>query len=454
MYMNPMPDTPFPKPFNEEYRLQVLEGLAILDSAPEPEFDRVTCLAAKYFGVQIALLSLVDADRQWFKACYGLEEKETPRKYAFCTHAIMESEAFVVLDASRDERFKNNPLVVGPPHIRFYAGMPLELNGAAIGTFCIIDDKPRPSFGPEDREILGSFAEIIKNEIKLRDHMRRTTDGLAEEIYHSQLLAEAGETAKAQFLALMSHELRTPLYAVIAFAESISVELMGRIDQPEYKEFADYIVAAGKRELRLVERLLELTDKGSVDLKEENLDFPELIHHCVDLVSGETRLAATGVDLDLSDETLLLKADRAHVEQIVLELIGNAIKFTPKGGRIGVELAADVDDALVLTVTDTGIGIDEGALDEALAVFGQLSTGRKRKYEGAGLGLPIVHKLAELHGAELKLTAHSKGGTHAQVRFPPYRTVARQGPSDRPAGAIARDPEASPAYQLSTDQLP
>ena len=447
-----MSDTPYPKPFDEQYRLRVLEDLAILDTEPELEFDRLAWLAAKQFDVQIAVLSLVDADRQWFKACCGLDATETPRNIAFCAHAIMTNEAFVILDATKDLRFKDNPLVVGPPHIRFYAGIPLEVNGAAIGTFCIIDDKPRASFGPEEREVLGAFAEIVKDELKLRGHMRKTTEDLVDEICQSQRSAEAGETAKAQFFALVSHELRTPLNAVIAFGESISVELMGRISQPEYKEFAEHIVAAGKRELRLIERLIELADKGRVDIREENLDFPELVRHCVDLLSGETILAATGVDLDLPEDTLLLKADRDHVEQIVLELISNAIKFTPKGGRIGIQVAVDADnESLVLMVRDTGVGINEAALDQALTVFGQLSNGLDREYEGAGLGLPIVHKLAELHGAELTLVARPTGGTRAEVRFPPYRTVAKLATADRSADTVAANVAAPPADQPATE---
>lgn len=418
-----------PIPFDEEYRLWVLQDLAILDSDPSPEFDRVTLLAKRHFGTQFAVISLVDTERQWFKSACGLDAKETPREVAFCAHAIMKRETFTVLDATRDPRFRENPLVVGPPHIRFYAGTPIVIKGAAIGTLCVIDDKPRPSFGPDDEECLSAFAQIVEDELALREHMREDAEILVEKFRDAHRLAQAGEAAKAQFLALMSHELRTPLNAIIGFADCIAQEIMGPIDPAAYKEFAEQIAKGGRHQLGLIDRLLALTEKGRIEIEEEIIDLPALTERCIELLSGETSIAEVAIDTRFEDEATYLKADPVHIEQIALELIGNAIKFTPKGGRIRVELGLDPDDCLILAVIDSGIGIDEATLDEALDVFGQISNGLDRKYEGAGVGLPIVKKLAEMHGAELSLAAPRTGGTRAQIRFPRYRTLAE--PNER-----------------------
>ncbi len=422
-YLGGMTNALYPKPFDEDYRLQVLEDLALLDTDPAPEYDRLVWLAKRHFGTKFALISLVDKDRQWFKACAGLDVTETPREVAFCTHAIMKREIFVVLDATGDPRFKENPVVVGPPHVRFYAGKPLVINGAAIGTLCIIDDKPRQVFDEEDRESLDAFAQIAIAEIEIRDNTRQAADSVVKQYHGALRLFQAGENAKAQFLATMSHELRTPLNAVIGFADCISGELLGPVEPPKYKEFAKRIADGGRRQLSLIDRLLELTDAGSVEVFEEVIDLRALASRCIDSLSGETLVAGVGMDVRLPDAAVLLKGDPVHVTQILLELISNAIKFTPQGGRICVEVSVDSDNCAVIAVDDTGIGIDEAALNEALAVFGRLNTKGDRVYQGAGLGLPIINKLAELHGAALSLSAPGTGGTRASIRFPRYRTV-------------------------------
>ena len=129
---------------NEAERLNSLKMLGILDTRPEERFDRITRLVRKVFDVPIAVVSLVDEHRQWFKSISGIDAVETPRDISFCGHAILESSLLVVPDARLDERFKDNPLVVSDPCIRFYAGYPLELpNGLPMGTLCIIDTKPK-----------------------------------------------------------------------------------------------------------------------------------------------------------------------------------------------------------------------------------------------------------------------------------------------------------------------
>ncbi|RYF08585.1 MAG: GAF domain-containing protein [Comamonadaceae bacterium] len=136
--------TPAPMPADEADRLNALRDLLLLDTSPEERYDRLARFAAEQLDVPIALLTLVDGQRQWFKSRIGLEVSETARDISFCGHAIMESEIFVVEDASRDPRFLDNPLVTGEPHIRFYAGAPLSApSGHRIGTLCVIDTEPR-----------------------------------------------------------------------------------------------------------------------------------------------------------------------------------------------------------------------------------------------------------------------------------------------------------------------
>lgn len=154
-----------PIPANESCRLAALHELKILDTPPEERFERITRLARRLFNVPIALVSLVDADRQWFKARAGLAATETPRSVSFCGHAILEDGVMVVPDAMSDVRFGDNPLVVGEPGIRFYAGCPLKTrDGHALGTLCIIDTIPR-ELSAEDTEMLKDLAGTVEQQL-------------------------------------------------------------------------------------------------------------------------------------------------------------------------------------------------------------------------------------------------------------------------------------------------
>ncbi|MDH3219006.1 MAG: sensor domain-containing diguanylate cyclase [Gammaproteobacteria bacterium] len=152
-------------PANEKERLKELRSLDILDTSPEERFDRLTRMAKRVFGVDIALVSLVDENRQWFKSRAGLDACETGRDISFCGHAILGSEIFIIEDALQDERFHDNPLVTGPPNIRFYAGAPLRyMNGNKLGTLCIVDSKPR-TLDVADLEMLRDLAEMAESEL-------------------------------------------------------------------------------------------------------------------------------------------------------------------------------------------------------------------------------------------------------------------------------------------------
>jgi len=169
----------FPVPHNETDRLRALRSYKILDTKPEERFDELTQLAAIICGVPISLISLLDADRQWFKSRFGLDVEETPRAQAFCTHAIMQPEMFVVPDASKDERFAQNPLVTGEPHVRFYAGAPLATrDGHLLGTLCVIDRQPH-TLTKEQKTGLKILARQVIANIELRSNLQELRNALA-----------------------------------------------------------------------------------------------------------------------------------------------------------------------------------------------------------------------------------------------------------------------------------
>ena len=169
----------YPVPENEAARLRTLRSYKILDTKPEERFDELTRLAALICGVPISLISLIDADRQWFKSRFGLDVQETPRAHAFCTHAIMQPEMFVVPDASQDERFAHNPLVTGDAHIRFYAGAPLAArDGHLLGTLCVIDREPH-TLTPAQTDALKILGRLVIANVELQSDLRELKDALA-----------------------------------------------------------------------------------------------------------------------------------------------------------------------------------------------------------------------------------------------------------------------------------
>ena len=162
----------FPVPSNEQERLEVLKHLDLLDSSPDPAFDDLCREAAQSFAAPIALITLLNAHRQWFKARVGLDVCETTRDASFCNYVVAEDAILIVPDATRDPRFSDNPLVVGPPYIRFYAGAPLYYGeGIRLGALCIIDQRPR-SAAEVDVESLRGLADQVAGEIWVRQAAR------------------------------------------------------------------------------------------------------------------------------------------------------------------------------------------------------------------------------------------------------------------------------------------
>lgn len=188
-----------PIPEDDGYRLAALHGLSLLDTPPEAEFDTIVQTGRLLFGVPTCLVTLVDRDRQWFKARTGLEAPETPRRISFCGHAVLKPGVFVIPDAREDERFHDNPLVTGPPFIRFYAGAPVALpSGYTIGTVCILGPEPRHDFGAEQQQQLAGLAGLALSAITVQA-LRREADRarMTAERYQTALLAAPSPMALA-----------------------------------------------------------------------------------------------------------------------------------------------------------------------------------------------------------------------------------------------------------------
>lgn len=247
-----------------------------------------------------------------------------------------------------------------------------------------------------------------------------------QELILAKEKAEVANRAKTDFLANMSHELRTPLNGVIGYAQMLTGQYMGPIGQPVYLEYAENIFVSGNHLLALISDLLDISkiEAGELELEDESLDLQDLFSDCLKMVQERANSGGINLVMTLRDNPPLLFADERRVKQITLNLLSNAIKFTPTGGSVNLELSVDETAGLILSVTDTGVGISPENLDKVMHPFVQVhEDSMTASQSGTGLGLSLVKALAEEHGAEIELTSVLGQGTTARVCFPAHRTI-------------------------------
>lgn len=399
-----------PIPTNDAERIAALHSLNVLDTPPEPDYDALVQLASDICQTPIALISLVDSERQWFKAVVGLGCLETPRESSICAHAITKREdIFLVPDTHDDPRFANNPLVVGDPFIRFYAGTPLiTKEGWALGTLCVIDRKPRTLSDCQLQSLL-SLRRHVVNTLELRrvvgiqHQMIQELERAHRALDDARRIAEEATQKQAEFLATMSHEIRTPMNAVIGMTALLkNTELT--VEQSDYVET---IQTSGDHLLCVINDILDYSkiEAGKLEIEHVPFSLNECMLGCIRLLS----VRAAEKQLKLSYEivpgtALVIIGDSTRLRQILVNLVSNAVKFTAQGGVhmlvSGVDLSDEIYE-LTFSVRDTGIGIPPDRLCKLFQRFSQVDTSTTRQYGGTGLGLVISQRLAELQGGRM-----------------------------------------------------
>ena len=241
------------------------------------------------------------------------------------------------------------------------------------------------------------------------------------ELAEAKMSAESASRLKSQFLATMSHELRTPLNAILGFSEVIRDGVFGRTDTSvgKYAEYAGSIHTSGRHLLALISEILDLSkiEAGSYILEMRTIDLREIVQGALTIVSPAAEKAGVELRSALPDAEVWFIADERAVRQIAINLLANAVKFTPRGGRVTVEVSA-ADSAVEFTVSDTGIGIAQEHLPAVFEPFRQVDSSIRRRHEGTGLGLAITKRLVELHGGVLTLDSELAVGTTVRVKLP------------------------------------
>jgi PAS domain S-box-containing protein len=539
----------FPVPANESERLQALCQYNILDTESEKAFDDLAQLAARICHAPTALVSLVDANRQWFKSRVGVDIHETPRDIAFCGYTILGTTPLVISDALKDERFSTNPLVTGPPYIRFYAGVPLiTSDGYALGSLCVIDDKPR-GITNDQLETLQVLSRQVVAQLELRRHLleaadqesrvrfqqvadsapiliwvddlkQHTTflnhywsqlvdllegDALQEtwtQLIHAddvRLRAERYEHAfqtqqsytveyrikarggdrwlletgiprflpdgtfdgltgscvdisdrkeaeshlqhahaelvrvtqlKDAFLANMNHELRTPLNAILGMSEALREEVWGALNTGQAKAVSS-IERGGEKLLTLINDILDVSiiESDLIELDPAPTPMKTLCLSCVEAVQHKAAQEQIQLQSISHCGDRILTVDPQRISQVLMNLLNNAIKFTPAGGCVTLEMTESREGTpdhpssqsstfLQISVHDTGIGIAPEHLDALFQPFSQIETSLRRRYAGLGLGLYFAKRIVELHHGYLAVKSQVNAGSCFTVKLP------------------------------------
>ncbi len=421
-----------PIPENEAERLEALRRYQILDTGPEAAFDDLAALASYICGTPMALVSLVDSDRQWFKAKVGVDASETPRDVSFCAHTILAEDTLVVEDALADNRFAGNPLVTTDPKIRFYAGAKLTTSdGYALGSLCVVDRVPR-QLTPAQKEALQALSRQVVAQMEYKRSVLQMAEIIAErkqteELKMANQAAQAASRAKSEFLANISHELRTPLNGILGMTELVlDSELTS-----EQRENLEVVKTSADSLLSLVDNILDFSEIESGKAVPEAVEYGlrDILNEVVELTAPRAR--AKGLSIvchtrpDVPDVVI---GDPQRLRQIIGHLISNAIKFTERG-EIVIEMGAEMalKDSILLhcSVADTGTGIAAEKQQTIFDVFTQGDGSVTRIQGGLGLGLAISSRLVEKLGG--RIWVDSELGTGSKFHFTFRQGVKRKG---------------------------
>jgi len=368
-----------------------LRSYSILDTLPESDYDNITKIAAEICGTPISLISLIDDKRQWFKSHHGLDATETPKEYAFCGHAInTPNDVFIVQDARKDERFHDNPLVTGDPHVIFYVGVPLVSEaGLPLGTLCVIDHKPN-LLSQSQISSLSALSNQVINLLELRKSKQQLERTIME-------LEEKNEGLE-RFAVVAAHDLKTPLINISSLAQLFQNQYKDILDS-EGLEMLEMIIGSSGNLIGLIDGLLQYSKSESL-LREgkSDIELQMLRTDLEGLFNYDHQLK-----LILKSDLTKIKAHKTALHQILINLITNAIKYHDKE-TVEIELGVSESDThFLFYVKDNGPGIETIHQERIFKIFEKLAATDKFGVRGNGIGLATVKKIVEKLGGAIRV---------------------------------------------------
>ncbi len=387
---------------NEEDRLKTLDSYEILDSLPQKDFDDITRLASEICNTPISLISFIDADRQWFKSRYGLETSETPREYAFCAHAILNpDEILIVPDATKDERFQDNPLTTGHPQVVFYTGVPLvNQEGHALGTLCVIDNKPK-ELTYNQLVALKALANQVMAQLELRRKVK--------ELNTLTLELEKSNQYLERFALMASHDIKSPLTSIMLTGQLLKSKYHTNLDE-KGNQLLDVVNSSAHRLLDFLNQMLEYSKSyKTLSQKKDEVCVNELIDEVLKLVTiPESFRVETPQDL------LFIKTSAIALEQILINLLNNAVRYNDKQeGFIRLEFEEKAG-FYQFRVSDNGTGIEAKNFNKIFEPMITLNSKDRYNKMGSGIGLSTVKNLVNSLGGEICVESVLNEGTTFQ----------------------------------------
>jgi signal transduction histidine kinase len=359
----------------ETQRINSLRKHQILDTPSEQIFDHLTELAAKALEVPIALISLVDSDRIWFKSRYGLEIEQIKRYGALSDYAILSDEINLVEDTLTDSRFLSNRQLA-TLGLRFYAGFPLkDREGNNLGTFCVLDKKPR-KFTEHQKDILQGFAKIVIDEMDLR------------------LAARTAVLNQNESINIFGHDLKNPVTSILVAAELMKEQ--ETLDEASLSQLIDYIIKGTKKIIHIIDDSLETARNARrMELHFNTVDFGNVIKKVIDANQMLAKKKKQKIEFKIESESTVL-ADESKLFDIVNNVLGNAIKFSGKNTTITITLKKNEGNS-IMELQDQGQGLTEEDMQNLFYRFRRLSAKPTGEETSSGFGLSIVKLLVEAH---------------------------------------------------------
>lgn len=393
----------------EKRRLEMLESYDLTNSKKELAFDRITDLAKQFFKTPIVAITFIGKDDQHLKSVIGLDIERAPREFAFCDYTIAQKSILIIEDTLLDMRSRHNPLVIGEPFIRFYAGVPIfmldeEYGKVALGTLCLMDYQPHAPLTQEEQSTLQQFAEIVMDTLELR---------------RQQMLAKHASQNKTDFLANISHEIRTPMNGILGMLNLLQNTALST----EQREYVNSIQASNQHLLTIVNDLLDLSkiEAGRMEFHPLPTDLYQLCRNTVYSYQGNAKENNLFLNLQIAkDLPQYIKIDFIRLRQILSNLVNNGIKFTKTGG-VTAKISSYLRNQqtfLHIEVIDTGIGIKPNSLKAIFDAYRQAGSYTHQTYGGTGLGLSVCKLLAEGMGGSIHVHSIVNKGSTFHVHLP------------------------------------